>query len=433
MHDNNLTYYVNENEDILNFLSANNISLPLSVQQQLAFISKKTSNNYIGFYQFMIEGKYVKFFIIPKIHKGLTDPEKEANFFNFLAKYYELSDKYPQIKYNKIQGNIIDLVFNDFKKENSSRIDDFIRYKYQYALNTLDKFFRKHNKTRTKITSYSSQSIINRIDLRRNVLNIDKSNVYQIKKEVEPYSTIALITIEALQRFKKEKVVLFVKDFDILNQKTNSILNCINKKYKYNPNFVFKDRDIITNRIMKLFKRNNELKDVFEALLIIIGLEHFKSEDYSSEIQKLHNMLALFFRPEDLYEWIVYDYLKFTYPQSVIFNDAINKETSEDYHLETSKGKYIRKSEPDFIVLDNGLMTIVDAKWKILEVIDDIKFGDISKLERDYILRKQKYQDNQINAHLIYPKIQFDPSEYNPISQSSSPDFEFEILEVKAV
>ena len=56
-------------------------------------------------------------------------------------------------------------------------------------------------------------------------------------------------------------------------------------------NFSFKDRDIITNRIAKLFKGNKELKHVYEALLIIIGLEHFESDDSSQEIQKLENMV----------------------------------------------------------------------------------------------------------------------------------------------
>jgi len=319
------------------------------------------------------------------------------------------------------------LIFNDFKERNSNTIEEFIRYKYEHALNILDKFFRKHNKTRIRHISYSSQSIENRIDLKRNVLSIDKSNVFQIKKEIESYSKIALIAEQALQRFKKDKICNFTTGSELLHQKSNSILNCIHKKYKVKQGFIFRDRDIITNKIVKLFRKNQELKEVLEALLIIIGLEHYKSEDYSSEVQKLPNMIALFFNPSDLYEWVVYDHLKINTINGAVFNV---KEISEEYQLITKKGNYPRFSEPDFIVLENDLITIVDAKWKILENVTDILFADIAKLERDCLIRKPKNKE-KMKAQLIYPKVQFVPDEYNPISQSYSPNFKFEIKQVE--
>ena len=423
------TYYIQENEDVLAFLEKNDIRLSDSSRNQLSFISRKTNNNYIGYYQFQIEGQYVKFFVIPKIHQHLTDLEKEKAFFSFFSKYYALTNEYAEIKNKDINGNIIDISFKDFKEHTSSTIDDFIRYKYEYALNILDRFFRKHNKTQYKHIYYASQSIENKIDLKNNIRSLNKANVFQTKKELEAYSEIALISEQALKQFKTEKIGHIEHHQEILLSKTNTILNIIKKKFKNKTNFNFKDRDIITNRIAKLFKGNKELKHVYEALLIIIGLEHFQSDDSSQEIQKLENMVALFFNPADLFEWLVYDKLRKTYPTAAIKKHGMGEGTSKEYYLHTPMKPISRQSFPDFILIDNTFVNIIDAKWKVLETIDNIKFEDISKLERDWIVRKDDY-DKPIRATLIYPKIDFEYSSQNPLSHSYCTDFEFNIDEL---
>ena len=423
------TYYIQENEDVLAFLDKNDILLSASSRTQLSFISRKTNNNCIGYYQFQIDGKYTKFFVIPKIHQHLDDSAKEKAFFSFFSKYYALTNEYEEIKNKDISGNIIDISFKDFKEQTSSTIDDFIRYKYEYALNILDRFFRKHNKTRYKHFSYTSQSIENKIDLKNNIRSLNKAHVFQTKKELEAFSEIALISEQALKQFKIEKIEHIEHNQDTLLSKTNTILNLIKKKFKLTGYFSFKDRDIITNRIAKLFKGNKALKEVYEALLIIIGLEHFQSEDSSQEVQKLENMVALFFNPADLFEWIVYDNLKKNYPSADIKKNGLGEGTSKEYYFNTSLKSIPKQSKPDFILICNDFVNIIDAKWKVLSKIDDVKFEDISKLERDWLIRKDDY-GKPIRATLIYPKIDFDYTPQNKMKHNYS-DFEFSIYEIK--
>ena len=429
MPDNSNTYYINENENIFEFFAKNGIEISKSISKQIAFISNKTSNNYIGFYQFLYKDEYVKFYIIPKIYKAEKEDDKEELFISFLSKYYTLKNKYPNIKTRKISGNIRDIIFEDDKKFDSAKINDFLKQKYLFALKTLDHFFRKHNKKRKITTHYSSQTLEHKLNLRRSVTNINKSLIHQIKEEEQAFSKIAFIAEQALLNFKKEKVS--VLEDETLIDKTNSILNTIHKKYKTRDKGVFKDREIIRNKIAKLFKKSNQLKEVYEALLIIIGLEHYKSDEQSSEIHKIPNMTALFFRPEQLYEWIVYDKLVEEYGKEKIQTVSENK---LDYNL-ISQNKPINtiSSEPDFVVIDNDIATVVDAKWKILDKVSDIQFNDIAKLERDYILRKKQYPDKkEITACLIYPKIDIKDMDIQNegIKHCYNNDFEFIIDEI---
>jgi hypothetical protein len=424
------TYYIDENEDVIEFLLKNDVEISKSVIEQISFISNKTANNYIGFYQFKNKEEYVKFYIIPKIYKNVADNQKEKKFVKFLSKYYELSNKYSEINNVAIKGNITDLIIENSNQIDGAGINDFLQEKYKFALNRLDKFFRKHNKKRKIKTSFSSQTVKARIDLRKNVASIDKSNIYQIKTEEQAYSIIAFIAEQALVHFQKEKLGTLI---DAGNKKykteiedlSHSVLNTIRKKYKTRQRGIFKDYDIISYKITKLFRKS--ILEVYEALLIIIGLEHYKSDKYSSEIQKLPEMTALFFRPEDLYEWIVYDELK----QRNQNAEILRKNEGLKYKILTNSKEITRSSEPDFVIIDNNLVTVVDAKWKILDKVSDIKFEDIAKLERDYILRKDITKNKEVKAQLVYPKIKFSPEEYNPMHHCYNENFEFEVMEVE--
>lgn len=294
--------YIQENEDIFRELEKRNISLTSEIRNRIGFISNKTANNYIGYYQFLWQRNYYRFFIIPKIHANVADAEKEKKFIAFLGEYYRLSNTYEAIKKESIQGNIIDFSFEDYSKNTGEEIDNFIRYKYEYALNILDIFFRKHIKTRLQEKVYSSQSIKHKIDVKRNITSLDKANVFQVKKETQFFSRIALVSAHVLRQFKAEKIKHLSSQQAVLVSKTNAVLNKIYKRFTSTGAFAFKDRDIITNRIARLFKKNNESRQVYEALLILIGLEHFRSQETSGEVQKLENMVALFFNPADVYE-----------------------------------------------------------------------------------------------------------------------------------
>ena len=146
MYNNTETYYINENENVFDFLADKNISLSANAIKQLSFISKKTANNYIGYYQFFVDGKYVKFFVIPKIYKDKPENEKEKYFTDFLTKYYQLQTEYKQIRKHSINQNIVDLSFHKEENTKGLQINDFIQQKYYYAVDILEHFFRKHIK-----------------------------------------------------------------------------------------------------------------------------------------------------------------------------------------------------------------------------------------------------------------------------------------------
>lgn len=426
------TYYIAEKEDVFQHFSQHGVTLSPALVKDLAFISKKTHNNYIGYYQFLVDDVYHKLFVIPKIYAHLSEAEKEAHFMGFLTRFYQLNNRYKDIDPRDIDGNIVDLSF-DAKRygESSQPTQAFICHKYLHAIEVLQKFFRKHNRSRQSKRSYVSQSVRHRIDLLNNIRSTDKSKVHQLRKETEAYSLLAFIAEYALSKFRQEKLGLFDTTVEEFRRAINATLNTIRKKYAVDKNFKFKDRDIITNRIAKLFKKSAELKKVYEAILILLGLEHFAGVEDARDLRKIDNMLALFFNPADLYEWVVYDALMKQYGEEATVKSGKRTETKIDYHLYSNNKEYVRSSNPDFIVLDkDGSLKVIDAKWKILKAPKDIKFADIAKLKRDYELHKQA-TSFEGTAILIYPKVAFNVSEENPFQPDYDLKFLFYVEEIK--
>jgi hypothetical protein len=423
------TFYIAENENLFNFLDRAQINFASPKWKELAFISAKKSNNQIGYFQFKDGDSFIKFFIIPKIHEA--SKTKEKDFFAYLSRFYELKNKYSGVNSATVEGNILDLSFDDFNKAKSETIEDYIKNKYVFALKTLDKFFRKHSTTRIKKSGYSAQSVSNKLDLSRNIRELDKTNVHQIRREKELFSEIAQISEQVLKQFKFEKVKHFISAKDEIIQLSNGVINQIKKRYKSELTFNFKDRQIISNRIRKLFKGKKELQEVYNALLILIGLEHFQSEASSKEILKLENMLALFFNPADLYEWIVYDDFKTKNPDSVIHKDKLGYGTSKNYSLLES-GVEVQKfdSRPDLIVESESDVIIIDAKWKILKRLSELSFSDIAKLGRDHAIRKKDFEGKSIRNILVYPKVGFGSA--TRLSLDYDPEFVFEVMEIEA-
>lgn len=423
--------HIAENEDVLEVLNRENISIPETHWRDLAFISNKKNNNQVGYFQFKVGEAYYKFFIIPKIHKDST--EKEKDFISYFSRFYQLKNKYPDFMRDRsVQGNIVDFSFDDFDEKRSDTVEDFIRYKYEDSLKTLDKFFRKHSKIRVRRKSFASQSIQHKLDLGRNIREIDKSKVHQIRREEELFSEIAEVSRQVLKSFKTQKIKQLSMDQEKLVHLANGVLNQIQKRYKSEYGVITHDRQIITNRIRKLFKGKKELSEVYNSLLILIGLEHFQSEDSSREILKLENMVALFFNPADLYEWIVFDWWKTNFPDAVIKMDNSDSQTLKHYQLILDSGDSVQaplESRPDLIVETDDKVWIIDAKWKTPKTLTEISFADISKLQRDFEIRKADYTQKEIQNLLIYPMKKF--SDKFGISLSYVNDFKFGVKELK--
>lgn len=433
MSDQDKTYYIRENENIFVYLANEGIELSAKLSNTLGFISEKTYNNRIGYYQFRDGDRFIKFFIIPKIHEHMSDEEKEKAFVHFLQEYYRLNRMYSGIKVMDIKGNIIDYSLSSLEEMASFQVEDFIIDKYKWALKVLEKFFRKHIRVRRQQEQYVSQSIRHKLDLVRNIQSVDKSKIHQVRHKEEMYSEIALIAEYAIAAFRSKKLKPIEKESaKELSSAANKLLAKIRKRYRTNTKYTFKDRDIITQKVKKLFKKNRELREVYIALLVLLGMEHFHADSISTgKTNKLDNVAALFFRPEDIYEWMVYDHLVNDNPDAVIQKDNYGNGTVKKYNLTQNTTETYRYSKPDIIMTQDNTVTIIDAKWKSIDNIAEVKFSDIAKLKRDYEIRKDDYQGKELRCQLIYPDVNFDFDRSDKIRREFDEDFYFSIDEVK--
>ncbi len=395
--------FVNENENIFEATLKQGFHLDI---EHLKFISIKTNNNYIGYYQFLEDEVYYKIYILPKTTPRVEDDEtNKKNFIDLLSHYYQLKNKYISVKFKMVDRSIIDFSLESEKEKNrSDELDDFIAHKYDDALQTIESFFIKHKNSLVKEKSFYTQNIRDKFDLKRNILEADKSKIYQLKKEPYLYSKLALITVEVLHHFIKHKGK---------NREAKKLKNRIESKYGLDS-YRFKPKAISSKKVLKLFKSSNE-KELYLALLTLLGVENYFEDNSYKEMLKLHNQHAHFFRPEDLFEWVVYDRLIQQYGK-----ESVERQKSVYYTI----GEKKREAKPDFVVEFNNETIVIDAKWKILTKEEDIKFEDVAKLWRDKVLT------NATKAVLIYPQIDFDKRELTLKVQNEEFKFELDVVNI---
>ena len=376
--------FINENENIFEACIKQGFDLDIA---HLKFISKKAHNNYIGYYQFLEDEVYYKIYILPKTTPRVkSDEENKRNFITLLSKYYELKNQYSSIKFEKRNRNIVDFSLENQKEKNrSDELDDFVAYKYSDALQTIDNFFKKHKNSLVKEKKFYAQSVRHQFDLKRNILELDKSKIHQRKKEPYLYSKLAIISVEVLHHFIKHKGK---------NRETKKLKNRIEAKYKL-ENYSFKPKEISSKKVLKLFKNSDE-KELYLALLTLLGVESYFEDNSYKEMLKLHNQHAHFFRPEKLFEWKVYDYLLKSSEFTELYYEGLHADkTKKDFELTSTTHTETYSSNPDLIGLKDGEKYIIDAKWKEL---DSPKESDIQKLARDAKIREVT------KGILIYPQ-----------------------------
>lgn len=430
---NTKTFFFNEATTKSNILSLLHHTTQ-SVEQQIDTITKMTSGNKIGYFQFLNDNIYYKFYIMPKIYQI---KEGECNhcelykkeFISFLKHYYSLVAKYNIQKYTDgLGGNISDLGFNsaneknNFSYANITDIDDFVVHNYSESLKILEHFFIKHKKQILIEQEFKSQSIKNKLNIKKNLLNPDKSFVYQTKQIPMVYSKIALITTIVLNEFLNKKLRKFsnVSKASVLKKEVNKLSVILKKRLSHNP-FKFNLKDLLSRKTSKLFEKDNSYKLVYKSLLKLASKEHYYNGDMYQKLIKEEETVSLFFQPEKLYEWIVYDKLLQSNKFDKVFKDD-KDDIKENYFLEPSinNKKYI--SKPDILVQKNDILYPVDAKWKILNTKNNPFDNDVAKLRRDAKIR------NSNKGYLVYPKsisssLEFD-KEYN---YSFDNDFKFEL------
>jgi hypothetical protein len=396
--------FVNENENIFEACAKQGVVANI---EHLKFISAKANNNYIGYYQFLQDEVYYKIYILPKTTPRVEndDERNKRAFIELLSKYYQLKSQYSSIKYESRNRNIVDFALESEKESNrSDKFDDFITYKYSDALQTIEQFFKKHKNSLVKEKRFYAQSVRQQFDLKRNILELDKSKIHQRKKEPYLYSKLAIISVEVLHHFLKHKGK---------NREAKKLKNRIEAKYGVDS-YNFKPKEIGSKKVLKLFKSSDE-KELYLALLSLLGIESYFEDNSYKAMLKLHNQHAHFFRPEDLYEWRVYDELVKKYGQ-----EAVSMKSTYHYYIADKK----RNAEPDFVVTDGEEIIVIDAKWKILDSKTKISFDDVVKLWRDRLLTEAT------KAVLIYPQIDFEKKHHVMMIKDEAFEFETRIVEL---
>ncbi len=376
--------FVNENENIFETCIKQGFHLDI---KHLEFISKKANNNYIGYYQVLEDDVYYKIYILPKTTPRVKNDEtNKKNFIDLLSKYYQLKNQYSSIKPISRDKNIVDFSLESQKEpERSDELDDFIAYKYSDALQTIENFFKKHKNSLVKEKRFYAQNIRHQFDLKRNILEVDKSKIHQRKKEPYLYSKLAIITIEVLHHFLKYKEK---------NREAKKLKNRIEAKYSL-ESYSFKPKEISSKKVLKLFKSSDE-KELYLALLTLLGVESYFEDNAYKEMLKLHNQHAHFFRPEKLFEWKVYDYLLKSSEFTELYYEGLHSDvTKQKFSLESEQHVASYHSNPDLIGKKDNKSFIIDVKWKILNEPKEI---DIQKLARDAKVRGLS------KGILIYPK-----------------------------
>ena len=433
------TFFFNENSKsstIKNILG----DVDTDLKKYIDTITKMKSGNKIGYFQFQYNDYYYKFYIMPKIYKVEEKEcdnciEYEKQFINFFKHYYRLVGKYDIEKYSdELDGNISDLSYNsqESAKElatDAESVDDFIVHNYNDSLSVIERFFTKHKKQILVEQDFESQSIKSKLNIRRNMIEPNKSSVHQTRKVPMIYSNIAVIAMEVLHYFIDMKIRNFSANTKsmALKRKANKIQNTLKQKFSNNHDLTFKVSELLQRKTSKLFERNHEYKDVYKALLKLTGKEHYYNGDVYREIQKEDEMISIFFQPEKLYEWILYDKLV----SNKIFDyDEVLKDSKDDVKkpfelIPTYDGKKKYSSEPDLIVVKDNKEYPVDAKWKILKTKNAAFDNDIAKLRRDAKIRGLN------KGYLIYPKI--DESSKFQLDTEYKYDFDDFVFELRVV
>ncbi len=433
------TFFFNENSKSSTIKSIlDNVDTEL--EKYIDTITKMKSGNKIGYFQFQHNDIYYKFYIMPKIYQV---EEKECNncteykeqFIKFFKHYYRLVGKYDIEKYSdELDGNISDLSYHsqDSAKElatDAESVDDFIVHNYNDSLSVIERFFTKHKKQILVEQNFQSQSIKSKLDIRRNMIEPNKSSVHQTRKVPMIYSNIAVIAMEILHHFIDIKIRNFsaTTKSKILKRKANKIHNTLKQKFSNNHDLTFKISELLQRKTSKLFEKNHEYKAVYKALLKLTGKEHYYNGDVYREIEKEDEMISIFFQPEKLYEWILYDELV---SNKIFAYDEVLKDGKDDIKkpfelIPAYDGQNKYSSEPDLVVVKGDGEYPVDAKWKVLKTKNAAFDNDIAKLRRDAKIRGVN------KGYLIYPKI--DESSKFRLDIEYKYDFDDFVFELKVV
>jgi len=432
------TIFLQENEKDI-FQSLKNQGIDTKVfENKLADLFNRVYNNYVGYYIFRQDGIIYKLIVLPKIFDK-NDADVEKGFVNYLIHYHRIKSKYKDLykedstKY--ISDSLLSLAFDDNKDEKNSHklLDKFEFYKYKSILENIEQFFNRHKNYKKINIDYKSQGIKYKLNLAKNIKELDKTKIHQTQTIDMMYSTIATITYNALKIFISKRLKLLnLDEKNELQHYSKKINNFISKKYNIDRNYKLTLSKLNSSKVKKIFSKRKETKQLLVDIKSLFGFEQMYYDDEISVSNRYDLTTTSFFiDPIVFYEWYVYDILKeyTSKNDKIILFDKIDAKTTTKYKVGLQEDNKEKKSKPDYVIVDENkkIKIVIDAKWKEIDKLTKIDSSDYLKLKFDSeLLTKDSYKTI---SYLLYPNIKIDNGKVN-ISIDENIYFNFSILQI---
>ena len=431
--------FLQENEkDIFNSLQNQGIDTSI-FEYYFIDLFNKMYNNEVGYYIFEQDNQIYKIIILPKTIDEKS-PTAQKEFVDYLLHYYRVNNKYKFDKIKQIPNSLLSLAFetnHQNKKNSHNPIEEFEYYKYASILESIETFFKRHKNYKKVQVDYKSQDVKYKLNLFKNIKELDKTKIHQTQSLDVLYSQIATITYDALKLFTKRRVDI-IKDEKYkkeLIQKAKKAISFIAKKYPIDKNYKFSLSKLNNAKTTKVYSKKSDTKLLLVDIKSLFGFEQMY-QDTNLYVNNRYDLTttSLFINPSIFYEWYVYDILKDFADNNnyrILFDKDKGNKTTTQYNLvspvqgEDKK----RSSNPDYIIIDEkkGIKIVLDAKWKNIPSLSKIDSADFLKLKYDAsLLENELYKTI---SYLIYP-LYLSYEDKISISSDSIKYFDFGILQI---
>lgn len=212
------------------------------------------------------------------------------------------------------------------------------------------------------------------------------------------------------------------------------MISFIAKKYPIDKNYKFSLSKLNNSKTTKVYSKKSDTKLLLVDIKALFGFEQMY-EDNNLYVNNRYDLTttSFFINPTLFYEWYVYDILKdfaSTNNYKILFDKDKENKTTIEYDLisQMFKEDKERSSNPDYILIDEEkkIKIVLDAKWKNIEKLGDIKSSDFLKLRHDASLLENSYKTI---PYLIYPNYLSDEDKIS-ISKDNNQLFNFGILQI---
>jgi len=419
------TIFLKESEkDIFQALKNQGIKTEV-FEHRLSELFNRVYNNEVGYYVFRQDDIVYKIIVLPKTIELSETAEKE--FVDYLLHYYRIKNIYKLDKEKNISASLLQLAFeNNKSQENSHRlVEEFQSHKYMAILQEIESFFKRHKNSKRIEVNFVSQSVKHKLNLKRNIKELDKTKIHQTQSKDVVFSILATITYNALKLFIAQK---YDKRYGAtLLREVKKLQGVLLKKYKIERGYKLSFSALQSIKTTKLFGRTQETRQLLVDIKSLFGFEQmYRDDDISIEYRQDLTTTSFFINPNDFYEWFVYDILKkYADTNGKVIEFDKQEGTATQYKL---NGKS-KSSNPDYILTDEErqVKIIVDAKWKNINEFADVKSSDYLKLKFDTFLWEEKGYG--VSSYLVYPYINIEDRKFNMTLDEKS-IFDFNILEI---